>query len=103
MAIIKDRMIYVVVSARSDGAILPERNVCDLDRATTIKDIADGQFGEVDQVLELNPVEGTCRDVTGDILGEISNRRAWDAIDAALATQSIRFDHNQDHRKQVVA
>jgi hypothetical protein len=102
MAIIKDRMIYVVVSAHKDGALLSERNVCDLDRATTIKDIATGQFGEVDQVLECNPVEGTCRDVTDDILTAVE---AFDSEDGLLHPhpQFAAWDHARDLRKHEVA
>jgi hypothetical protein len=100
MAIIKDRMIYVVVSARKDGALLPERNVCDLDRITTIKDIADGQFGEVDQVLECNPVEGTCRDVTDDILTAAGLNDEAPLSNADY--QNWRWDHERDHHKNLV-
>lgn len=101
MAIIKDRMIYLVVSAHKDGALLPERSVCDLNRATTIRDIADGQFGEVEQVLELNPVEGTCRDVTDDILAAAGLNDEPEMTDAEY--RNWRWDHERDHRKHEVA
>lgn len=69
---IKDHMAYIVVCDGSDGGYLPERKVSDLDRATVVKDIADGQYEGLTQVIEINPVEGTCRDVTEDIAWEVS-------------------------------
>ncbi len=67
MPLISDRMIYLVTAASKDGDYLVERHTSDLDRATTIKDIASGEIEDLVQVLECNPVEGTCRDVTSDI------------------------------------
>lgn len=69
---IKDHMAYIVVCESGDGGYLPERKVSDLDRATVVKDIADGQYEGLTQVIEINPVEGTCRDVTEDIAWEVS-------------------------------
>lgn len=65
-------MAYIVVCESGGGAYLPERKVSDLDRATVIKDIADGQYEGLTQVLEINPAEGICRDVTEDIAWEVS-------------------------------
>ena len=72
MPAIKDQMIYLVIGTDKDGAYLPERKLSDLDRATTVKDIAAGQYEDLIQVIELNPVEGICRDVTEDIAWEVS-------------------------------
>ena len=71
---IKDHMAYIVLVAHRSGEYLPEQNVSSLDRATVVKDIADGQYEDLIQVIELNPVEGTCRDVTEDIAWEVSAR-----------------------------
>ncbi|MDB5584853.1 MAG: hypothetical protein JWR80_10029 [Bradyrhizobium sp.] len=68
MTIIQDRMIYLpVVRAKNGKTIVAERDTADMDRLATIGDIADGQIEDLVQVLECNPVEGTCRDVTEDI------------------------------------
>lgn len=71
MPSISDQMIYIVVVAHQGGDYLPERNVSDLDRKATVKDIADGQYEGVRQVIELNPVEHTSRDVTEDIARDV--------------------------------
>ncbi len=71
MPLISDRMIYLVTAASKDGDYLVERHTSDLDRATTIKDIASGEIEDLVQVLECNPVEGICRDVTTDIAREV--------------------------------
>jgi hypothetical protein len=83
MPAIKDQMIYLVVTADQDGASLPERKLSDLDRATTVKDIASGQYEDLIQVIECNPVEGICRDVTEDIAWEVS--ALWSADGEALS------------------
>ena len=72
MPAIKDQMIYLMIGTDKDGAYLPERKLSDLDRATVIKDIADGQYEGLTQVLEINPAEGICRDVTEDMAWEVS-------------------------------
>lgn len=69
---IKDHMAYIVLVAHQSGEYLPERNLSDLDRATTVKDIAAGQYEDLTQVIECNPAEGICRDVTEDIAWEVS-------------------------------
>ena len=74
--IIEDHTVYIVVCGR--GGYLPERNLSDLDRATTVRDIAHGQYEDVVQVLECNPAEGICRDVTEDICGEVCDLWADD-------------------------
>jgi hypothetical protein len=63
-----DRMLYIVVCAHRLGDYLPERNLCDLDLKTTLKDICEGQFKDIKHVYEVNVVEGTSRDVTEDVL-----------------------------------
>lgn len=89
MPAIKDHMIYLVVAADKDGAYLPERKLSDLDRATTVKDIADGQYEDLIQVIELNPVEGICRDVTEDIAWEVS--AIWSANGEQLSNWQQDF------------
>lgn len=68
---VADHMIYLVFENSKTGPVLCEREVSDLDRKTTIEDIASGQFEDFRQVLECNPVEGTCRDVTEDMTAEV--------------------------------
>lgn len=67
---IKDHMAYIVLVAHQSGEYLPEQSVSSLDRATVIKDIADGQYEGLAQVIAFNPVEHTCDDVTSEIMGE---------------------------------
>ena len=79
--IIEDHMVYFVVCG--SGGYLPERKLSDLDRATTIRDIAKAQYEDVVQVLECNPVEGICRDVTEDIMNAVCERWADDGDEVA--------------------
>lgn len=67
MTKITDQMVYIVIVKHSGGAFMPEQNVSQMDRKTVARDIADAQYDDLLQVLECNPAEGTCRDVTEDI------------------------------------
>ncbi len=91
---IKDHMAYIVVCDSGNGGYLPERKLSDLDRATVVKDIADGQYEGLTQVIELNPVEGICRDVTEDIAWEVS--AIWSANGEPLS------DWQQDFIEQTI-
>lgn len=79
MAKITDQMIYLVVIDHKSGAYFPEQNVAEMDRKTVVRDIAQGQYEGLLQVLECNPVEGICRDVTEDIMNEVIELWADDA------------------------
>jgi hypothetical protein len=70
-------------------------------RASVIEDIACGEHRDVVTVLQLNPVEGHCRDITAEILGEASFAVAMLAIGEALGFDRVaaNFDHVRDLRK----
>ncbi len=73
-----DRMFYVVITKGQDGLLVEERQLSDMDRATTVKDISEGQFGpDVVKVIEFNPVEHTSRDVTESIASDVCDIWAW--------------------------
>jgi hypothetical protein len=67
---ITDQMAYIVAVRHDGGNYIPERGVADMDRKTTVADIASGELEDVAQVFEFNPVEHICSDVTADILRE---------------------------------
>src|SRR6202000_405123 len=64
-------------------------------RKSVIEDIGSGEYRDVLTVLEMNPVEGRCRDVTDEIMGEVSFAVAMRAIEEALNCdrQAASFDH----------
>lgn len=73
-------------------------------RKCVIEDIGAGEYRDVLTVLEANPVTGSCRDVTDEILGEVSFAAAQAAIDDVLNDrQSAQFDHKRDLRKHEAA
>src|SRR3954463_14722297 len=69
----EDSMRYLVVVAHPRGDYLPERDLADLDRVTTVRDIRDKQWNDVINVIEFNIAEGIIRDCTEDILREAAN------------------------------
>lgn len=89
MPAITDRMIYLVTVAHKGGNYLPERDVSDLDRATTVKDIATGQIEDLVQVIEVNVAEHTSRDVTEDIARDVMN--VWANEAEPLADWQYQF------------
>ena len=71
MPLITDQMVYMVTVASKDGDYVAQRPLSDLDRKTTIQDIASGEIEDLVQVLECNPAERICNDVTSDIAREV--------------------------------
>lgn len=69
---IADHMTYIVVCSHKGDSYLPERDVADTDRKTTVADIASGELSDVIQIIEFNPAEHSSRDVTEDIAWEVS-------------------------------
>lgn len=59
--------LYLVLCGQKIEEYAPERNVEDMDRAGTVKDIADGQFENLTRVLEV----GTGADVTADLARDV--------------------------------
>ncbi|MCK1367659.1 hypothetical protein [Bradyrhizobium sp. 62] len=69
---------YIVVCGLSkDDPYTPERNIGDTTWAGTVKDIADMQFENLLQVIEL----GTGRDVTDRMVREAAELRIHDGAD----------------------
>lgn len=91
----KDAMIFFVqVDLGRLGLVWLERD--DTTRQELINDIREGQIVDVTAVLECNPVENICNDVTEDILQEA--QREHEPIEAA-DRQALAFDHARDLRK----
>jgi hypothetical protein len=61
-----DRMFYLVISERRDGPIIYEIEPSRMDMSSVAKDIRDKQYGQVMHVIEFNPIEHICKDVTND-------------------------------------
>ncbi|MET3995001.1 hypothetical protein ABID65_006667 [Bradyrhizobium sp. S3.9.2] len=69
-----DRMLYLVISDHCGhhhrGPIIYEIEPDNMDRSSVAEDISHGQYGRVLHVIELNPAEGICREVTNDFQKE---------------------------------
>lgn len=100
-----DRIIYFVMAdfGREIGRAYVERDPARMDRKSTVEDISNGEWGkgvEVVAVLECNPFEKICNDVTEDILREAGR---WEEEDSPpLSGQDKidrRWDHVRDQRK----
>ena len=98
MTINLDRMLYIVFVDHRSGIYLPERNLVDLDRKTTVQDIATGQIEDVIAVHEYNPVERTSRDVTDDIMQEAADLILEDKRCIGLNDWQREFVARQERR-----
>src|SRR5436305_459415 len=65
-----DQMIYFVLCRYKSGLAWAERDPANMSRRDTIADIMTGELPNVVTVLECNPVEHVCSDVTEDILAD---------------------------------
>ena len=61
-----DQTMYLVISARKDGPIIYEVELSQMGLSTVAKDLRSGQYGTAIAVLELDPRNKICRDVTND-------------------------------------
>ena len=98
-AINPDRMIYFVLCRYRDGLAWAERDAGRTNKRDTLEDICNGALPKVTQVIELNFIEHTSRDVTDEFALAIEQpsfvREAADSL-AAL------HDHENDIRKHSV-
>lgn len=61
-----DRMMYLVIADHSTGPLIYETELGRTTREAVTSDLRTGQFGDVLAVLEINPAEGICREVTDE-------------------------------------
>lgn len=72
------------------GSYWAERDDADTDRATTIADLASGQFDKPLQVIELNCIEHICSDVSQEFAIEIASA-AFNSGDCRLSHEMFDF------------
>lgn len=97
MPINPDRMIYFVLCNYRDGKAWAERDLGRTNRKDTLEDIMSGELPAVQMVIELNYVEFTSRDVTGDFVVEARAPEIRSKTMAMLAEQ----DHARALRNEV--
>lgn len=91
---------FVLADFGKAGVAWVERSANDADRRTTLADITSGQWSDVVTILECNPVENVCNDVTEELLREAG---VWDEPLEPIDAQAARWDHARDLRKHRVA
>lgn len=90
---------YIVISAIDSRSYMHERYTDDLGRRQVIRDIADGQYEAVTQVIEFNVAANSCRDVTDEIIREaIAEREDSDPHHYARQRREARADQIRDDR-----
>jgi hypothetical protein len=77
MGLITDRMLYFVLADYGDrGHAFVETDIARNSLRQVIVDIAKGEIGRPVQILECNPAERICNDVTESIAKEVHARLA---------------------------
>lgn len=66
--------LYLILCGQYIDEYAPERDVKDMNRATTVREIAEGQFKSLTRVLEV----ATGADVTADLARDVMTRWAHD-------------------------
>lgn len=73
-----DRMLYLVICGHRNGPYVPETSLDHMSCVNVTKDIIAGQYEQILHVIEWNPVENICREVTHEFAEVIINRGADD-------------------------
>lgn len=100
-----DTMQYFVLCRFKAGLEWVARDPANMSRRDTIADICSGELPDVVTVLECNPVEKICNDVTEDILAEclkanfIALGEKFFADEIAPLTGQDRIDWERDHER----
>ncbi|WP_269580816.1 hypothetical protein [Roseibium sp. Sym1] len=68
MSLNLDRTFYSVICDLGKCLYTPETDLADMNLGRIIRDVQAGQLEDVRAVLEFNPAEGWCNDVTDDVL-----------------------------------
>lgn len=92
-----DNMIYFVLYRYKSGLAWAERDPANMSRRDTIADIMTGDLENIVTILECNPVEHVCSDVTEDVLREAGVLLGI-GMDAPLSGQD-RVDWQNDHAR----
>lgn len=71
-------MKQYIVFCGSKEPYIRERNADELDRTSTIRQLAEGQFDVPHKVIEYDLESGACRDVTRELAAEVANQWAED-------------------------
>jgi hypothetical protein len=67
-----------IVFCGSKEPYIRERNSDELDRASTIRQLAEGQFDVPSKIVEYDLESGKCRDVTTELAAEVAGQWAED-------------------------
>lgn len=68
-----DQLRYLVICSDKGQLYVAERNLSDMNSKNTLKDIAAGQWTNVNSVIVFNPVEHICEDVTREVATAVMN------------------------------
>lgn len=68
-----DTSFFSIICELGNSLYTPEIDLADMRRLQLIEDIRDGQFENVRAILEFNPEEGWCNNITEEVLAEATD------------------------------
>ena len=94
-----DQDIYLVLDDFGAlGRSWRETDVAEIDRATVIISLLDGQYSNPVRVTAFNTAEGWSRDVSEDVAGEITTRCGMDGFDIPPYLEAFVERHSSSER-----
>jgi len=93
-----DTMLYFIECAFKSGNAFVEVERHRMTRKQVVEDILHGQYEDVVTVIECNPVEHVCDDITEDVMAEVEALRDDDTPQLRHATQEQKWDWQRGHR-----
>jgi hypothetical protein len=89
MSLNLDVSLFSVICELGNCLYVPETELEDMQFHQIIDDISEGQIENVRAVLEFNPVEGWCNDVTDDVLAAVCEKeKAYDELSGTRENHS---------------
>jgi hypothetical protein len=61
-----DRILYVIIEESGDEPYVTETPVSRMGLVNVLRDIRQGQYGEILHIIEINPIHHLCREATDD-------------------------------------
>ena len=98
-----DRTLYFIECAFRSGNAFVEIERHRMSRQQIVDDILHGQYTDVVTVLECNPAEHICDDITEDVLAEVAALQDDEPRLSGQNAQDWKWDRARDYRKHEAA
>jgi hypothetical protein len=89
-----DKMFVLVINDFAPhGIAFVETGLADATFEQAVKDIRSGQYSKPVKVVEFNPIEGTARDITEEVMRVVTELWAYDANECGFVPWDAEDDY----------